>query len=330
MIVCDSVRCLAFTSLVLAVARGEATFAQILVVGLVDGTGYVFVSLSERSALKRVVAEGHLAGALARNQAREYSSLLAGQPLGGVLFGLSRQAPFLFNAASYLVSVATLALVRTDLRGGRPERRHLGAEIREGLAWFWRQPFMRTTSLLVTGSDFTLNALYVVVIVLARQRGASPALIGAMFAFIGVGGVAGATLASRLARVLSVRAVVIGTMSLTAALVPLLAALPGRVTPGVVFGAMFVLHPTWAAVVGAYRLRITPDELQGRVQSVATLLSLGLVPFALLAAGFSLDYLGSTPSVLILLGVMVVVSASAVVSRAVREAEEIVGSANLT
>ena len=117
MIVCDSVRCLAFTSLVVAVARGEATFAQILVVGLVDGTGYVFVSLSERSALKRVVAEGHLAGALARNQAREYSALLAGQPLGGVLFGLSRQAPFLFNAASYLVSVATLALVRTDLRG---------------------------------------------------------------------------------------------------------------------------------------------------------------------------------------------------------------------
>src|SRR5207244_3494505 len=47
---------------------------------------------------------------------REYGSLLAGQPLGGVLFGLARSAPFLFNAASYLASILTLLFVRSDLR----------------------------------------------------------------------------------------------------------------------------------------------------------------------------------------------------------------------
>jgi hypothetical protein len=28
----------------------------------------------------------------------------------------------------------------------------------DGLGWFWRKPFIRTTALLVTGSDFVLYA----------------------------------------------------------------------------------------------------------------------------------------------------------------------------
>src|SRR5439155_468745 len=83
---------------------------------------------------------------------------------------------------------------------------------------------------LVTGSDFTANALYLVVIVLARERGASPALIGAMFAFLGVGGLVGSLVAPRLARLLSVRVVVVGTLWTATALVPLLF-LPGTITP---------------------------------------------------------------------------------------------------
>ena len=219
------------------------------------------------------------------------------------------------------MSVLSLLLIRSPLQGARaPARQRLAAEVREGLTWFWRQPFVRTASLLVTGSDFALNALYLVVIVLARERGASPALIGVMFVFLGAGGVLGSAVAPFLSRRLSMRFVVVATQWSVAALVPLLALLPGRITPGIVFGTMFVLHPTWNAVIGAYRLRLTPDGLQGRVQSVATLLSLGAVPLALLGAGFSLESLGSTPTVLIVFGLMLVVAVTAFASRAIRQA----------
>jgi MFS family permease len=323
MILCDGVRCLAFASLVVAILLHGVSFAHIVAVALVEGTGYVFFSVAERSALRQVVADEQLADALARNQAREYTALLGGQPLGGVLFSVGRSVPFLVNAASYFLSVWTLALVRAEFQKerGAPRGRVL-TEVKEGLTWFWRQPFIRTTSLLVTGSDFTLNALYLVVIVIARERGASSALIGLMFAFLGIGGMVGTLIAPRLARRMRTKVVVVATMWLTAALLPLLIVIPGEVTPGAIYGAMFLLHPTWNAVVGAYRLRMTPDGMQGRVQSVATLLSLGSVPFASLLAGFLLEAVGSTPTVLALFGVMVVVAVVAVTNGAIRRAPE--------
>jgi hypothetical protein len=68
------------------------------------------------------------------------------------------------------------------------------------------------------------------------------------------------------------------------------------------YGAMFLLHPTWNAVVMAYRIRVTPDELIGRVQSVGTLA------------------LGTKPVVRALLGLMVVAAVAAVARPAIRAA----------
>jgi MFS family permease len=323
MIACDLLRSLAFASLVGAILAGNVTFGHIVAVAFVEGTGFVLFSVAERSALPQVVTSDQLPDALARNQAREYTSLLAGQPLGGVLFSVGRSVPFLVNAVSYFLSVWTLSLVRTEFQETRPTPPgRVVAEVKEGIAWFWRKPFVRDSQLLVTGSDFTLNALYLVVIVLARQRGASPLLIGLMFAFLGVGGMIGTLVAPWLARRLSMRTVVVATMWVGAALVPLLIAIPGRVTPGIVYGTMMLLHPTWNAVVGAYRLRITPDALQGRVQSVATLLSLGSVPFGALLAGFLIETTGTTPTVLALTGVMAIVAAGAIGSPAIRHAPD--------
>jgi hypothetical protein len=285
---------------------------------LVDGCGYVFFGVAERSALRHVVADEHLPTALARNQARDYAALLGGPPLGGLLYAVGRAVPFVFDSVSYAVSVVSLSFLRARLQGERePRRLNLVREVREGLAWFWREPFIRTTSLLITGSDLVVNALWLVVIVLARERGASAALVGGLFGFLGVGGLAGAFFAPRLARRLSRRVVVISTMWLQAVLVPLLF-VPGAVTAGVVYGAMFLLHPTWNAVVGGYRIRATPDELLGRVQSVATLLSLGSVPFAFLLVGFMLQGFGTTPTILVFASVMAVVAVAAVASPAIR------------
>src|SRR5204862_4603407 len=123
----------------------------------------------------------------------------------------------------------SLIAVRARLQSERTAtQQRLLHEVREGLAWFWRQPFIRTTSLLVMGSDFVLNALWLAVIVIARERGASPALVGAMFVFLGIGGVLGSLVAERLSHRLSTRVVVVATMWRQAALLPLLF-LPGAV-----------------------------------------------------------------------------------------------------
>lgn len=323
MIVADCVRAAALGSLALAVALDAVTFGHIVAVAFVEGVGFVFFGVAEGSALPKVVADRHLDAALARNSARAHTAALAGQPLGGALFGLGRAVPFVFDAVSYLMSVVTVSLIRTSFRRDPvPERPRLRGDMRAGLSWFWRQPFVRTTSLISTTRSFTLSALYLVVIVIARERGASAALIGVVFAFVGVGGILGSLAAPWLARRASIRTVIIATAVVGAVLVPLLSILPGRAAPGIVFGAMWILNPVWSTVVGAYRLRITPPELRARVVSIATLVSGGPVPLAFVAAGLLLEAAGTTPTVLVFSGIMVVGATIAVGSRAVRDAPD--------
>ena len=278
-----------------------------------EGVGFVLFGVADR----------HLDAALARQSARAHTAALAGQPLGGALFGLGRAVPFVFDAVSYLMSVVTVSLIRTSFRRDPvPERPRLRGDMRAGLNWFWHQPFLRTTSLISTTRSFTLSALYLVVIVIARDRGASAALIGVVFAFVGVGGILGSLAAPWVARRASIRTVIIATAVVGAVLVPLLSILPGQATPGIVFGAMWILNPVWSTVVGAHRLRITPPELRARVLSIAGLVSGGPVPLAFVAAGLLLEAAGTTPTVLVFSGIMVAGAAIAVGSRAVRDAPD--------
>lgn len=321
MLVADTARLIALGSLAMALLFGVFSLGHVLAVAFVEGAGYTFFAVAERASLRHLVPRELLPAATAQNQVRESVALLAGQPLGGLLFSIGRVVPFAFDAISYLVSSIALVLIRRPLQVVRePEERHLRREVLEGLRFLLRKPFLRTTSLLVTGSDLVLNALFLTVIVIARENGASPTAVGLMIAFLGVGGFAGAAVAARLAKLLSLRQTVAVTMVVPALLVPLLAIADEPLLLGPIYGAMFFLHPTWDASVGTYRLLITPDRLQGRVQSVNILLSVGAVPLASLAIGVLIEAVGSTDAVLTLAAVMAAVALWAVFSRAVKNA----------
>ena len=88
---------------------------------------------------------------------------MVGQPLGGALFGIARSVPFLLDAVSYVVSLATLLLIKAKFQvarkaaapgAGRPGTAML-RDIREGAAWLWDQPFLRVTTFLIAGSGLS-------------------------------------------------------------------------------------------------------------------------------------------------------------------------------
>ena len=319
MVVCDVIRGLAAASIVLALWGGWLTFGLILATSVIGGVAYPFFTVGERAAIPRLVAGPQLPAAIAQISAREYTGLVAGQSLGGVLFGLGRALPFAADAISDVVSVVTLLLVRTRFQSARAApRRRLLAEVREGLAWTWRHPFVRTTALLSAGLDSVTNAVYLAVIVAEQRRGASPAEIGVLLGFMGLAGLAGSLLATRLAAVLSMRAVALLTLGTWTALTPVLAAAPTPLMIGLVYGAMFVFHPTWGAAIGAAQMRSVPERLMGRVQSAVMLVALAAVPLAQLAVGFVLQLIGPTRTILVLAGVMLVTLAAALVSRSLR------------
>ena len=319
MVACDVARGLAAGSIVLALWGGWLTLGQILVVAVVAGLAYPFFTVGERAAIPQLVARPQLPAAIAQISAREYTGLVAGQSLGGVLFGLGRALPFAADALSDVASVVTLLLVRTRFQAARtaPGWRPL-ADVREGLAWTWRHPFVRTTALLSAGLDSVTNALYLAVIVAAQRRGASAAEIGALLGFMGLAGLAGSLLATRLAAILSIRAVALLTLGTWTVLTPVLAVAPTPLLIGLVYGAMFVFHPTWGAAIGSAQMRTVPEHLMGRVQSGVMLLALGSVPVAQLGVGFLLQLAGPTRAILLLSLVLLATLAAALLSRSLR------------
>ena len=321
MLICQITRALAVLSLALAVAGGRIWFPLILALFFLDVTGAIFFSVAERSALPQIVPEDQMRSAVAQNQAREYGAGLIGRPLGGFLFSLSRALPFLVDACSYTFSIASLALIRSDFQEAREpmEPTPLRNEISEGLRWLWHQRFLRTISLLVAASDLNVNALYIVVIVIAKNEGASSTLIGVIVAFIGVGGIIGAALAPWTSRHASARVAIGATLSTMTLLLPvLLLVAQTPIALGIVYGAMFIAYPTWSAVHWAYFAALVPDRLQSRVQSIATLLSLGPVPFGVLLAGVGLQWIGSTETVWTIFGLMLLASFIALRSKEIR------------
>jgi predicted MFS family arabinose efflux permease len=316
MVACDVVRGLAAATIAIGLWRGWLTFELILVTLVISGLAYPFFAVGERASVPQLVAQPQLPTAMAQISAREYTGLVVGQSLGGVLFGLGRALPFLADAISDLVSVVTMLMVRTSFQEERTApRRHLLAEVGEGLGWTWRHPFVRTTALLSAGLDSVTNAVYLAVIVAAQQRGASPAEVGALLGFMGLAGVAGSLLATRLAAALSIRMVAMLTLGTWTVLTPLLAFAPTPLLIGLVYGAMFVFHPTWGAAIGAAQMRAVPEHLMGRVQSAVILLALGAVPLAQLAAGLLLQLVGPARTILALALVLLVTLAGAMISR---------------
>ncbi len=325
MIYCDILCALVLSTLVAALLFGRLTLPHILVVGFLEGTFAVCYRLAAAAAVPNVVDASQLPLALARNEARRRGAAMLGKPLGGILFGLGRAVPFVFDIVSYAISVLTLGLIRKDFQVQRDpaSRRPRAAEFTEGAVWLWRQPFLRATTLLIAGSNLLFQGLFLTVIVIANNHGASPATVGFMLGIIAVGGVLGSLVAPAAARRLSLKTVVIGANWVWLLLVPLLAVVDEPLLLGAVFGAMAFVGPLWNVGTSAYQLAVTPDHLQGRVLAAAGMIAFGAVPLGSLIGGFLLGWVGATTTVWLFALWMAALALATVISPSVRSAPDL-------
>lgn len=319
MIVCDAAACVAMASVAVALALDRLTLGHLFVAVFVEGSGFIFLHIAYTGALKQLVPAEQLPDAVAYSSTRESAASLVGPPLGGVLYGVARALPFAVNAASYLVSLASLLLIRKPFQETRvAQKRSLRAEVREGLTWLWHQPFLRTSLLIVGGSNFFSNAVVFTLIVVAREEGASPGLIGAMLGILAVGGLLGALTAPRLRRRIGGRTIVVGYNWIGVAVVLPLVAASHPLVLGAIFGVMVFFGPTWNAVVDGYRISITPDHLQGRVSSADNVLAFSAIPLAPLVSGLLLEAVGGDATLLALGAFIAILATVGTLSRSLR------------
>jgi predicted MFS family arabinose efflux permease len=301
MILCDIGRALVVFGVVAALWLDVLTLWQIFISAFIEGSLFVFFNIAEVAALPRVVPKAQLPQATAQNEAAFAAAHIAGPSFGTALYqGLGRAAPFLADAISYVVSALTLMLIRSEFRASAlPPKRHLLVEIGEGLRWLWGQPLIRYMAFLTGAYNMVNAANGLLLIVLAKQLGASDLDIGLMFSIGGLGGIAGSLVGGQVQRRFTFGQVIIGTTWAAALLLPLYALAPSYLVLGALFAASYFVGPIYNVVQFSYRIALIPDALQGRVNSTFRLLAFGFMPIGAALGGFLIERIGAVSTVLV-------------------------------
>lgn len=300
MLFCEVGRFLSLASIPLAFALGHLTIYQLYINALVEGTLAVLFRLAHTASLGQLVPREQLSSAIAQEEFMEGTTALCGPSLSGLLFTLSRLLPFAADAISYLVSIITLLLIRAPFQGERKATRpQLLKEIREGIAWMWRQPFIRAMNILTLPYALIIPGSSLTIIVLAQQRGASPFIIGLIFALGGIGSILGALLASFWEKHLSVGQAILFCRWSFALLWFLYVLMPFPILMGLVdFGVGFT-DPIEDVQYFSYRLALIPEALRGRVIAACRMFPSLLRPLGLVLTGVLLQSIGPVPTLLL-------------------------------
>lgn len=255
--------------------------------GAVFGTAYAayLPSLVPRASL--VEANGKLATTAA-------VAYVTGPGIAGVLVQLlSAPGAIVVDGLTFLASAWGMALIRTPEPAAPPRagRRHVWAEIGEGLRTVARDPILRAFLASSAAFDVFWNGIMAVyVLYLTRDLGLPPAAVGLIFGLGGVGALAGAALAHGAGVRLGLGRTIVGAQLLLGAgglLIALTVAMPAFALPLLVAAEIIQSGANTVYTVNRTSLEqaITPVHVQGRVRGSQVVIGAAAVTLGSLLGG---------------------------------------------
>lgn len=319
MLSCEAAQLIAGTSLVAALWWNLVPIAYLIAVGAVMGICAALFRPAEDAYMPRVVPAGQLSTAVALNVARGSVAQLSGTAAGGFLFAIARFVPFIADALAHGLACILLTFLRRLPQETQPATtRPLRQDIMVGLRWVWGHRHLRVTALCAVVLNLFISAFYLIVIVLAHARGMPSGQIGVIAAMLGVGGLVGALVASRLSQWMSPYVSIIAVFwGLGALTVPAAFASSGWLL-GALFAAMALLPPTANTTIMTRQLLLTPDELRGRLSSVLSIATGAAAALGPVLGGLLASALSGTYAVLVCAGGVAAIAVVATLSPTLR------------
>jgi MFS family permease len=296
----DVGRALCLISIPIAYELGVLTIIQLYVVGFAMGVLTVFFDVSYQSYLPSLVDREQLVEGNAKLQASQSAAQILGPGFGGYLIGvLTAPVAVIVDAVSYLASALFVFTIKgseppippsTAPRGSRADRlRGFGGEIREGLSFVLRHPYLRMIAGATSSSNLFGNiatGIYLVYVV--RVLGLDPLRIGLIFSLGSFGTFAGALVANRIAARIGVGRTIVLAMAINGPSIFLIAIAPvGGAEPFLIassaiggFGAL-----VYNVNQVSFRQAITPERMQGRMNATMRFLVWGTIPIGSVISG---------------------------------------------
>jgi MFS family permease len=278
-------------------ATDQLTLPLLYGLAFLIGVAETLVDTSWEAMVPRIVSADDLETAFGRTQATEWTANeLIGPPLGGVLFVGAAAAPFFVDGGLFLVAALLIAWIPGVFRAEREVEHGRGAmrrDIAAGIVWLWRHKVLRALSLMAGTSNLVGTATFSVFVLFAQDiLGLGDTGFGIVLAAAGIGGIIGAALAHRIEKRFGPATILLGSMSGIGLSALVVASTSSPVVVGVAFAADGFLIATWNVIVVSLRQLLTPDEMRGRVASVARTVAFGAIPLGAVLGGLLADAVG--------------------------------------
>ncbi len=270
-----------------------------------DGLAAIYVTVFALGALESAYSSASTASLPAmvprRSLVRANSKLLTlnvggqelvGQALGGLALSAAPALPFAADAASF---AASALLLRKSIPDTPPTtaRTSLGADLREGLQWFFGSPLLRSlASLIASMAFFQAAVLGILVLYGTEDLHLSKTGYGLLLAVPSLGNIAGALSATPLDRRLGSGWTLIVTGSAAALAYPVLAWTSSSVVAAAALTLEALCVVLGNVLTRSIRQAMVPMDLQGRVAGAYRIFILAAMPLGGLIGGFVASQVG--------------------------------------
>ncbi|MGW7293442.1 MFS transporter [Streptomyces xiamenensis] len=287
----NALRLAAMGGLTVAAATQGPALPQLLVAGAVLGIADVLAATSASALVPAAVPPARRERANAWMVGAEtVGQEFAGPFVGGLLLAAGTSLALGLTGAAYALAALSLLLLAGRFRPAPPPSGTVPVPTRrriaEGLRFLWRDPVLRTLSLVVAvlasvwGAWLGLMPLYA-----TTTMELGPQEYGVLLSALGVGGLIGAVSVTWVNRLLGVRRAMLADLLGTAAMV----ALPALTTNIWAVAAGALLGGTggtlWAVNARTLAQRRVPDAMLGRYNSAARMFTFGAMPVGTALAG---------------------------------------------
>ena len=290
----DLARAGLLASVPIAYALDALTIWQLYGVGFFVGIATVFFDVAYQSYLPSLVERRQLVDGNAKLEISRSAALVGGPGLAGVLVDLLK-APvaILADAVSFLGSALFIFRIRKAERV--PSRdtqasRRMRHELAEGLRYVLTHAYLKNIAACTALFNFFGNVGFAVLLVFARRElDLTPAQIGLAFMLGNVGPLLAAFSANRLSQRLGVGPTIIGAAAVGGPMFLLIPFAPHG-TAAVSFLAAVIVVGGFCNVVYnvtqiSLRQAITPERIQGRMNSVMRFIVWGTIPLGAFVGG---------------------------------------------
>ena len=292
---------------------GLATIPVILVLAFLIGSVSAVATPAIQAFISEIVERRHLPSAVALNSSIFNASRVIGPVLAGFMITwIGTGGAFIANGVSFLAVIAALLAIELPQSAPRsiaPE--HPIQSIRDGIAYAWRHPIIRTIVLFVAVvSIFGWSFMAMLPVVARRVFGIGADGMGYLYSAFGLGSLCGTVVVSMTSG--GVRGsikVIGGVLTFAFGLLAFTFATWLPVALGCLFISGLGMLTAFATMTGTVQ-RLVEDRFRGRVMSIYLMVLLGLMPFGNLLMGLLSEHFST--AVALRTGAMVTIAATVV------------------